>query len=292
MDALPNRDTVAAFEARLGKPLTSVLIWLIAIAIACGAAGGIIASLTAAYRFFYPMLPASGWMAVAQRVAAAFAIALLYAISRSGVAALAKLRNIERVDTNAQAIAAVVAAEMQRTTDVLEQLKSVGERLAYIENKVGGELYDVMLQRLTQADEIKGSHAAVNVALDSAPHKLSDQDRERLSAARRLLRQAAQVAKSAENGGGALDMVANQAWLYSQMTFLLSSFFSFSIYAAFGNQEEIRRRLMAQTGQSEDGRARLVALGEYFEKLAENLTLDDIQPEGKLPESFADFNRA
>src|SRR3989442_471327 len=45
MDQLPNRDTIAAFEARLGPRLTSVLIWLLAGALSLGALGVILGSL-------------------------------------------------------------------------------------------------------------------------------------------------------------------------------------------------------------------------------------------------------
>jgi hypothetical protein len=93
MDMLPNRDTVAAFEQRLGKPLMSVLIWVLAVAIIFGSLGVIAASLRATFSALQPYLPTPAWADWAFR--GGF-IALLVTI---GIWVSVKLDRLERALT-------------------------------------------------------------------------------------------------------------------------------------------------------------------------------------------------
>src|SRR5687767_4758931 len=61
MDLLPNRDTVAAFEERLGKRRMSVLIWLLAIALAVASLGIIITAVRKTFEALQPIVPSAAW---------------------------------------------------------------------------------------------------------------------------------------------------------------------------------------------------------------------------------------
>jgi hypothetical protein len=54
------------------------------------------------------------------------------------------------------------------------------------------------------------------------PDPLSDEEKGRLSTARRLLHEAAAAAKGVEEAGSDLDKASNQAWLYAQLMNLVA----------------------------------------------------------------------
>lgn len=49
---------------------------------------------------------------------------------------------------------------------------------------------------------------------------------------------------------------------------------------------------MELRGQKPDGKDHFIKTAEYFETLADRLTLDDLDPEAELPGSFAQFKKA
>jgi ABC-type multidrug transport system fused ATPase/permease subunit len=270
MDGLPSRDTVAAFEARLGKPLMTVLIWLMAIAIGVGALGVIITGARAAYAFFYPMLPASSVISALQKFAVVAVLGFLATFSKYVAAILQKVRNIDRVDTNAQAIAEVLSAESQRVEDLIARFDRLEKRFNYVEDKVGSELFDLVLARAQHA----------------VPHPVTDKERTRLEHVRGLLREAAEKAKSVEKASGDMDKAANQGWLWMNIGTLLGEVLTFDEYKAFRDFQDGRRMKAEQHKKNPDGRDALVADGEYLARLADRLNFEDIDPEAQLPPSF------
>lgn len=155
-DLLPNRDTVAAFEARLGKPLMSVLIWLLATALAVGAIGVIFTGLRSAFNPIRPWLPSLGsgpMLAVLQWAATLLPILFGFVISW----------RLQRIQKNYQEFKAKVS---EFNIDVINSGQNVEgmaekalvktadleERLRYIEGKVGDKMTDMLVDRELKKD--------------------------------------------------------------------------------------------------------------------------------------------
>jgi hypothetical protein len=177
MDLLPNRDTVAAFEARLGWPVMTALIWLVAGGLAIGSVSVIIGGLRSGFSVLRSFLPGSGWIDWTFRGAVVLVLV-------GGFVAI--MRRVQRLEA---------------TTSDRKAWNRLEERLDYIENKVGGKLQDVLVERM------------VDEGLP-VPQPLTRSERQRLEIVRLLLREAAQAAKSVEAAGGDLDKASNQASLY------------------------------------------------------------------------------
>lgn len=121
------------------------------------------------------------------------------------------------------------------------------------------------------------------------PDPLSKSEEIRIAQVRELLRQAAATARRVQPAGGDLDKATNQAWLYTQFLRLISDLFTFEIYKDFRDFMEGREKKMKQHGEKGDSKSHLTAIAGYFEKLADRLRVDDIDPQAKLPASFVDF---
>lgn len=152
MDTLPNRDTVAAFEARLGPKLMTVLIWLLAAGLAVGALSVIIAGVRGAWAFFYPLMPAgSWWTEFAVNIGAAI-VATFLAVLVNYVAKV--LKAVRRVAVSHEATVNVLGAESERVEMLTKRLDGIEGRFEYVEKKVGDELTDTLTKTLLeQADK-------------------------------------------------------------------------------------------------------------------------------------------
>jgi hypothetical protein len=159
MDLLPNRDTVAAFEARLGPGLMSVLIWLLATALAIGSIGIIFAGLRAVFNPLRPWLPGLGSntsLIVLQWAATILPILFGALISWR----LQQIqRNYQEFKTKVSDFNVAVINSGQnvesRVDEALTKLTDVDERLRYIEEKVGDKLTDVLVERELRQPDVR-----------------------------------------------------------------------------------------------------------------------------------------
>jgi len=254
MDLLPNRDTVAAFEARLGRPVMTVLIWLLAGGLAIGSVSVTIGGLRSGFTALRPFLPGAGWIDWTFRGA----VVLLLI---GGFVAI--MRRVQRLEA---------------TTSDRKAWNRLEERLDYIENKVGGKLQDVLVERM------------VDEGLP-VPQPVTHSERQRLEVVRLLLREAAQAAKSVEAAGGDLDKASNQAWLYMRILNLIAELLSFRRYKELRDHEEGLRQKREQHGEKADVRKHLIDMGDYLSKIADRLSFEDVDSKAKLPLSFADYLR-
>jgi hypothetical protein len=254
MDLLPNRDTVAAFEARLGRPVMTALIWLLAGGLAVASVSVIIGGLRSGFTALGPFLPGAGWVDWTFRGA----VALLLI---GGFVAI--IRRVQRLEA---------------TTSDRKAWNRLEERLDYIENKVGGRLQDVVVERMVDGGL-------------PVPQPVTHSERQRLEIVRQLLRDAAQAAKSVEAAGGDLDKASNQAWLYMRILNVIAELLSFQRYKEFRDYEDGLRQKREQHQEKSDGRKHLIDMGDYLLKIADRLSFEDIDLRAKLPLSFADYLR-
>lgn len=254
MDLLPNRDTVAAFEARLGKPLMTVLIWLLAGGLMVGSLAVILGGLRAAFTFMRPIVPGGLWIDWAFP-------GLVVALLVAGFIVI--MRRVQKLEA---------------TTSDRRAWNRLEERVDYIENKVGGKLHDMLVEQL----------------LDEKlpiPHPVTHAERQRVDVVRGLLRDAAKAAREVEPAGGDLDKASNQAWLYMHILNLLAELLSFEYYKKFRDHEEGLRRKREQHGEKSDGRQHLLDIADYLEQMASRLSFEDIDTKAKLPLTFNEYLR-
>ena len=158
MDSLPNRDTVAAFEARLGRPLTSVLIWLLAIAIALGALSVILGALRSTFTALQPLLPGARWTDWGFRI-----VVIILFVGGFWIIQ-AKVRTLQNVLEAQSALNEGTSAETISVADLDERFSQFQKRFEYVESKVGSPLHDLLVERLMEAQEAAAEAPVLSTA--------------------------------------------------------------------------------------------------------------------------------
>jgi hypothetical protein len=137
--------------------------------------------------------------------------------------------------------------------------------------------------------ELKRRRSRVSHKTDAsqAEHRRASPTRQ----GQRLLLEAAAAAKKLASGPVRMDVAHKRAEVHRAVQIMLGTFFSFSIYRAFRNEEELRERTRREPGQRPDGRSHMKEIEAFLATLADNLVADDLRPDVELPRSFASYLR-
>lgn len=291
---LPNAIVAGLFEKYLGEGVTKWLVRLLALAAALAAVGLIWTTLGAAVSVLRPYLPPvwadrllrGGFIVILVVVGIWISMKLdklqqrfplVVSAERREIAAVAeKLNRLESVVNQPPVIDPGVVGE------IAERLGRLEGRFQYIEDKVGGPLFDALVERRMEQYREERDRVVM-------PDPITPEEQTRLTLVREILRQAAAAARNVEAAGGDLDKASNQAWLYSQLQLFMSSVFSFTIFRDFGNFIEGKRRKAEQHGEKRDGKESLAEIAEYLEQLIPKLNVEDIDSKTALPASFGAY---
>lgn len=113
----------------------------------------------------------------------------------------------------------------------------------------------------------------------------------RVELAKKVLREAAAVAR--ETGTEKIDYdphaTAQRAALHYVLLRMVRDLFSHHVIADFDAQRKTTEQKREMRNQSPDGRSHFIEIADFFERLAEKIEIDDLDPAAECPGSFAQY---
>jgi hypothetical protein len=247
----------------------------------------IFAGLRAAFNPLRPWLPTPNlyWARIAvEYVATAIPVVLAFEVARRLAKIQADYSSFRQKVGNFNVNLVEVGKSLEERVDKQgKQLETLGERLKYIEGKVGDQLTDILTKQLLEQEGLKTEETRRSLGVPP--------DDVRVANARKVLREAVQEAQNVIDAKN-IDQATVQAALEWQIQNLIAEVFSFRVFADFRNFMEITSKKRELSGTPANGKKHLAKYAQYLEELADGLGPKDLDPEKEPPASWAQWKKA